>query len=510
MEPKALTGFESHARRLRYQALGAACHQHDIKSLLFAHHEDDVAETILLRLAAGHGGLGLRGMSPQANIPECDGLYGSQPKGPALNYGSLKLRGLNMNQKPLQQEGVVVLRPLLDFSKARLRATCEEGAIEWVEDQTNQDVTLTPRNTARFLLESGKLPDALKKPSLLRLSRSFQTKQLDTDALVETFYRKCDVQNLDLCSGTLRVKIPDPEKCFNLFDEWARKTKSLVLSQCIRKLYLLIGPDENIPLSKLESAVGRIFSSSFDKTTEKKDIDSFTVGSIQFNCQNLSVPRKKEWLLHRQPPIQSKLPTTIFPPSTTDYDRHNPQRHQYHLWDGRYWIHIENHTEKTIAVTSLTAEQLGAFRKVLSFQDNKLLDLRLKHHAEGKIRWTLPVIVSIEETGNFTKDSEVIALPTFDIGRKEWNGRKDWRQQLRWKVGFKYVDLENCASRDVITVAWNYGLDTNNSGKEDRTIVPRDDSGRENRSTAARDYGRQYPKDSGKENRHRQRRSSEA
>jgi tRNA(Ile)-lysidine synthase len=69
--------------------------------ILLAHHADDQAETVLLRLLRGSGGTGLAGMSPAR-----DGL----------------------------------LRPLLKFTRDDLRSYALDRGLDWREDQTNHDI----------------------------------------------------------------------------------------------------------------------------------------------------------------------------------------------------------------------------------------------------------------------------------------------------------------------------------------------------------------------------------
>ncbi len=91
------------AREARYQLLQQECARRDIRYVAVAHHQNDQAETFLLRLAKGSGLDGLAGMWPVSE------------------RGQLKL-----------------LRPLLDFPAERLRATCQAHGQEWCEDPSNQ------------------------------------------------------------------------------------------------------------------------------------------------------------------------------------------------------------------------------------------------------------------------------------------------------------------------------------------------------------------------------------
>ena len=102
-EPSAAS-LQERAREARYGLMAAYCHAHDIQALVTAHHLDDQAETFLMRLKRGSGLDGL------AAIPE---------------------RG--------EWAGIVVLRPLIDVTKARLVATLQAAGIEFVSDPSNLD-----------------------------------------------------------------------------------------------------------------------------------------------------------------------------------------------------------------------------------------------------------------------------------------------------------------------------------------------------------------------------------
>ncbi|CAM5223214.1 tRNA(Ile)-lysidine synthase OS=Castellaniella defragrans OX=75697 GN=tilS PE=3 SV=1 [Castellaniella defragrans] len=69
-------GVEAAARAARYAALTALAHQAGISHLLLAHHQDDQAETVLLRLLRGAGPLGLGAMAP---LSPRDGLVYHRP-----------------------------------------------------------------------------------------------------------------------------------------------------------------------------------------------------------------------------------------------------------------------------------------------------------------------------------------------------------------------------------------------------------------------------------------------
>lgn len=57
------TGIEAAARDARYAALAELAHEHDVQHILLAHHQNDQAETVLLRLLRGTGPDGMAAMA---------------------------------------------------------------------------------------------------------------------------------------------------------------------------------------------------------------------------------------------------------------------------------------------------------------------------------------------------------------------------------------------------------------------------------------------------------------
>lgn len=101
---KPVAGLQAAAREARHRLLAEVCVDAGILHLALAHHQEDQAETVLLRLARGSGIDGLAGMAP------------------------------------VRAEGAVrVIRPLLGFSHDRLLATCRAEGLDWVEDPSNRN-----------------------------------------------------------------------------------------------------------------------------------------------------------------------------------------------------------------------------------------------------------------------------------------------------------------------------------------------------------------------------------
>ncbi|CAL5186475.1 unnamed protein product [Lathyrus oleraceus] len=118
------------AREMRYQVFHDVCAKHQIGVLLLAHHADDQAELFILRLSRNSGVLGLAGTPFTSQIfPMHTHSYGEVPA----------------------NQGILLVRPLLEFSKKDMYQICQGGTEEWVEDPTNQSMLFT-RNRIRMAL----------------------------------------------------------------------------------------------------------------------------------------------------------------------------------------------------------------------------------------------------------------------------------------------------------------------------------------------------------------------
>ena len=205
MDPKSSPRFESLARTFRFQALGRACRDHSITSLFLAHHEDDQAETLLMRLAKGHRKRGLLGMNASAPIPECRGIYGVDRSGGRTH--ALPPSKHSKSFLECEDGGVTVHRPLLSFTKTQLRDTCEKHGMPWFEDHTNADPRITMRNAIRHIYAKHTLPVALQKPSLLAmLSRLQKEKHQAVELRQMSWPNKLELQLFDARPPLLLIR----------------------------------------------------------------------------------------------------------------------------------------------------------------------------------------------------------------------------------------------------------------------------------------------------------------
>jgi len=128
--PKPATRIQERARAARYALLCAEARRIGADAIMTAHHADDQAETVLMRLLAGSGITGLAGMAEETT-----------------------------------REGLVLARPLLGLRKRELVALCRAAGCGFVDDPSNVD----PR-FARARLRTQMAALGLDAPALLRLA----------------------------------------------------------------------------------------------------------------------------------------------------------------------------------------------------------------------------------------------------------------------------------------------------------------------------------------------------
>ena len=148
---KPKTGVQAAAREARYRLLGEWCAANGVLHLLTAHHRDDQAETVLLRLAAGSGLDGLAAMPPVQETP----------------WGR-------------------ILRPLLGVGRSRLRATLDSLGQGWIDDPANDDPAFARarlRRSAAVLAREGLTSDRLAATAG-RIAAAREVLEADTAALL--------------------------------------------------------------------------------------------------------------------------------------------------------------------------------------------------------------------------------------------------------------------------------------------------------------------------------------
>ena len=139
---------QAQARAARYAALAEWAAREGLDALLTAHHADDQAETLLMRLVRGSGLGGLAGIRPSAEI-----------------------------------EGLLVCRPLLGWRRQDLRALVEGAGLRPVEDPSNADDAYDRVRMRRHLAEASWLDPAALARSAAALAEAEQALDWATEWL---------------------------------------------------------------------------------------------------------------------------------------------------------------------------------------------------------------------------------------------------------------------------------------------------------------------------------------
>jgi tRNA(Ile)-lysidine synthase len=103
---KPRSAVQERARQERYRLLAAWAKDRSLDAIATAHHLDDQAETLVMRLGRGAGVRGLAGMRPAAIVP------GSE---------------------------IPLLRPLLGWRRSELEKICAASCVEAAADPSNED-----------------------------------------------------------------------------------------------------------------------------------------------------------------------------------------------------------------------------------------------------------------------------------------------------------------------------------------------------------------------------------
>jgi tRNA(Ile)-lysidine synthase len=137
--------IQAQARASRYALLAEHARASGAGAILTAHHVDDQAETFLMRAARGSGLAGLAGIRARTKIA-----------------------------------GVTVLRPLLDWRRAELRAIVRRAEVPFVDDPSNHDDRHDRTRFRRLLGEN----EWLDPPHLARSAAALAETDADVRAIV--------------------------------------------------------------------------------------------------------------------------------------------------------------------------------------------------------------------------------------------------------------------------------------------------------------------------------------
>jgi len=150
--------LQDRARAVRYRALYEAFLQLGTNTLATAHHADDQAETVLMRLNRGSGVAGLAG---------------------------IRAHRIDFNPEPLAE--MLVVRPLLEWRKAELEEIVADAGIEPVRDSSNHDEQFDRVRLRNVLRDA----DWLDPVAIARSARILQDAERIVASEVRKTYEEC-------------------------------------------------------------------------------------------------------------------------------------------------------------------------------------------------------------------------------------------------------------------------------------------------------------------------------
>lgn len=135
--------LEEAAREVRYSFLAKVAAGLGARAVALGHTADDQAETVLMHILRGSGLTGLAGMSPLSHRPS-----------------------------PAHEDGIALLRPLLDVTRSETSAYCSWRGIDPRDDETNRSLDFTRNWTRLELIPGLEAHNPRVREALLRLSSS--------------------------------------------------------------------------------------------------------------------------------------------------------------------------------------------------------------------------------------------------------------------------------------------------------------------------------------------------
>ncbi|MCU0465895.1 MAG: tRNA lysidine(34) synthetase TilS [Anaerolineae bacterium] len=162
LDPSA-PGVEGRARTARYAFLAQSARQVGASWVATAHHADDQAETVLMRVIRGTGVRGLAAMRPRSLLPDAPDL--------------------------------TLIRPLLGVRRTDLLAYCAQQNISFRHDPTNDDPTYRRNWVRAIAIPILAQANPALSGALTRLAEAAQTDDDLLSAVVQPFIDTISIRN---------------------------------------------------------------------------------------------------------------------------------------------------------------------------------------------------------------------------------------------------------------------------------------------------------------------------
>lgn len=326
--------------------------------------------------------------------------------------------------------------------------TCIGNNIQWWEDKTNADPTLTKRNNIRHqLAHPEKLPPEHQPEALLSLADRVREKVAKEEEDAFRAIEHLDViVNTVLCRARIRVD-----------GKLAEKIPAPVLVRAITKIASIVSPNPTLSLESMRTAVCRLLPS--EKMQKELGLEEmpilgnrFTAAGLQWVHKGVAdAPGVHYWELARQNYVSERNVTH----TELSRERYNiehpagPDWTDWILWDGRFWLKI-GPREDDILLRPLRPGDFSRKKVQDGVSPQEVTrNLLVREGLEGKgvkheQRISLPAVVRKD-------DGRVLAVPVLGL---EWKGKGEKGLGFKWEMrGEK--DVEEEVRR---RVKWDRGL----------------------------------------------------
>ncbi|MES0371150.1 MAG: tRNA lysidine(34) synthetase TilS [Mariprofundaceae bacterium] len=154
---------EAVARSGRYQAFHQLSQEQGLTALCLAHHRNDQAETVFMRMLQGAGVQGIRGMH------------------------QVRLR-----------DGLKIFRPLLHLSRSELVTSLKNAEVTWLDDISNSDMTLWRNRLRKQVFPAMEASGIDPTELFLRWQRQAVIISAEINSEIDQIHLQCDATNCSL------------------------------------------------------------------------------------------------------------------------------------------------------------------------------------------------------------------------------------------------------------------------------------------------------------------------
>jgi tRNA(Ile)-lysidine synthase len=246
--------LEALAREARYQALQSIYNE---KSLIITgHHRDDQAETFLLTLKRGAG-----------------------------------LKGLSAMAAETMQGKDILIRPLLDISRAEIVDYANDNELNWVEDESNSD-TRFDRNFIRqqiMPLLSERWPSIAQ--TITRSSSHCLEGQLLLNELAEQDLTRCQLS--ELCLSVSKLSKLSVARFNNLIRYFLAQHNYLMpsMEQLAQVYQQLFANEDKNPAVKVANNYLRRYKNTLHLTADFIDVSDWQAVLCCYEKQNVAIAK---------------------------------------------------------------------------------------------------------------------------------------------------------------------------------------------------------------------------